>query len=88
MNNYEAAINDIGARWHEDFRRHVTLIPAFHGAVAGYQAVLVADQDDELSDQVFRTVVRKGPFCDAALVARTRAIEWADRIGEPVDPAI
>jgi hypothetical protein len=68
--------------------RHVTIIPTIQGPTAGYQAALVTEFECEWTGETVRDVLRYGPFCDAELIARSRAIDWALAIGERVDPTI
>lgn len=63
---------------------YVTVVPAFRGPTAGYQAVLVEAYDDpEFCLEPDITVLRRGPFSDAYLIARTAAIRWAHAINMP-----
>jgi len=63
---------------------YVTVKPAFQGPTAGWQAVLVEEYDDpEFCVEPISTVLRRGPFSDAYLIARTRAMRWAEQIGQP-----
>jgi len=61
----------------------VTLRPAFDGPTAGYQAVMVRRTECEWTGEDVDDVLRSGPFCDAPLIARSRAIGWAAELGVP-----
>ncbi len=67
-------------------KKHVILAPVFRGPTGGYQALYVIEQEDEWSDQTFRTILDSGPWSDAMLPARSEGILWAKSKGYPLEP--
>lgn len=65
--------------------RYVRLRAVVDGGYTGYEAILVDGQEDENSDQTFEDVIDVWDYgiVDAGLVARSRAIEWAESLGVP-----
>lgn len=61
-------------------RPRVRLLAVADGSLTGYQACVVQpayDWEDGARDTDGDQIIRRGPFSDAGLVARSIAIDWA-----------